>query len=131
VTARNQHPLDRLAAATFAKEQRARFPLLHGGWTRHEWNMQVAQAAHNKLSLLTKRRKEAERVVPFREVRESANVPVRQILRARDLNEAARELGYVKGDLEQPSATERERRTVQRATEMEAARDVREERWTR
>lgn len=55
------HPSDRLACAKFAREQRARLPSLHGGWSRSDWNHQVSQAAANKLAILTQRRREAER----------------------------------------------------------------------
>jgi hypothetical protein len=55
------HPADRRACAQFAREQRARFPQLHGGWTRAQWNHIVMQAAENKLALLTKARREQQR----------------------------------------------------------------------
>jgi hypothetical protein len=61
VIAKPGHPADRRACAQFAREQRARFHQLHGGWTRKQWNHNVMQAAENKLALLTKARREQQR----------------------------------------------------------------------
>ncbi len=104
------HPADRDACAKFAREQRARFPSLHGGWTRSQWNHQVAQAAANKLAILTKARREY--------------AGPRQVLRAADLNALeADEAARVSADLacarDMQAGSESERRRFERIAERE------------
>jgi hypothetical protein len=48
---------DRTALAAFARQQRARFPTLAGGWSYHEWNLQVSFAIANNLSRMIRARK--------------------------------------------------------------------------
>jgi hypothetical protein len=47
---------DRAALAQFARDQRARFPTLAGGWKYHEWNLQVQTAIDNNLARMIRGR---------------------------------------------------------------------------
>jgi hypothetical protein len=48
---------DRAALAAFARQQRARFPTLAGGWSYAAWNAQVQQAIHNNLARMIRARR--------------------------------------------------------------------------
>lgn len=70
---------DRATVARFAREQRARFPTLQGGWSRRLWNHAVQQACENKLAILTRARKAG--VVTMRQIHEDGQAAVREITR--------------------------------------------------
>jgi hypothetical protein len=48
---------DRAALAAFARQQRARFPTLIGGWSRSAWNHQISVAISNNLARMTRARR--------------------------------------------------------------------------
>lgn len=58
--AKSGNPEDRAACAKFARDARAKFPELKGGFTRREWNLQVFVATKNRLTRLTRARVMAE-----------------------------------------------------------------------
>jgi acyl-coenzyme A thioesterase PaaI-like protein len=48
---------DRAALAQFARDQRARFGTLLGGWSYSAWNHQISVAIQNNLSRMTRARR--------------------------------------------------------------------------
>jgi hypothetical protein len=48
---------DRAALASFARQQRARYGTLLGGWSRSEWNHQISVSIANNLARMTRARK--------------------------------------------------------------------------
>jgi hypothetical protein len=57
--ARRKHgsAADRAALAAFARQQRARYGTLLGGWSRSEWNHQIAVSIANNLARMTRARR--------------------------------------------------------------------------
>jgi hypothetical protein len=57
--ARRKHgsAADRDALALFAKQQRARFGTLLGGWSYSAWNHQISVAIQNNLARMTRARR--------------------------------------------------------------------------
>jgi hypothetical protein len=57
--ARRKHgsAADRAALALFARQQRARYGTLLGGWSRSEWNHQIAVSIANNLARMTRARR--------------------------------------------------------------------------
>jgi hypothetical protein len=48
---------DRAALAVFARQQRARYGTLLGGWSRSEWNHQIAVSIANNLARMIRARR--------------------------------------------------------------------------
>jgi hypothetical protein len=48
---------DRAALAAFARQQRARYGTLLGGWSRSEWNHQIAVSIANNLARMIRARR--------------------------------------------------------------------------